>query len=196
MGKMSDLDIDLQDLRAEFIDGPAADQMSFEQFLMRKGRKDLLDLSGGMKPKKFKKGREVGVTDPKVVPPNDPSLKPKTKKKSKPKSGAVDKSLRPKARPSDAVRVGPGGVRPRARPDKESSRSPRQFEPMKPTLENKRGFTPGEQTPPMTRGGEFRPPEILGREMNPRIGVVGMKKGRKVRGAGIASKGVRECKMR
>tara|TARA_A100000172_G_C2982799_1_gene90000 strand:- start:52 stop:618 length:567 start_codon:yes stop_codon:yes gene_type:complete len=148
------------------------------------------------KPKKFKKGREVGVTDPKVVPPNDPSLKPKTKKKSKPKSGAVDKSLRPKARPDDAVRVGPGGVRPKARPNKESSRSPRQFEPMKPTLENKRGFTPGEQTPPMTRGGEFRPPEILGRDMNPRIGVVGMKKGRKVRGAGIASKGVRECKMR
>ena len=59
MGKMSDLDIDLQDLRAEFIDGPAADQMSFEQFLMRKGRKDLLDLSGGMKPKKFGGGGKV-----------------------------------------------------------------------------------------------------------------------------------------
>ena len=59
MGKMSDLNIDLEELRAEFIDGPAADQMSFDQFLMRKGRKDLLDLGGGVKPKKFGKGGRV-----------------------------------------------------------------------------------------------------------------------------------------
>ena len=44
MSKMSDLDIDLQDLRAEFFDGPASDQMSFKQWLIRKGRGDLAKL--------------------------------------------------------------------------------------------------------------------------------------------------------
>ena len=133
-----------------------------------------------------------GLSDPTVVPPNDPSLKPK------PKSGAVDKSLRPKARTKDAARVGNGTVdkslRPRAReerffekdfirgmkptkkPDKESSTSPKQFEPMKPTLENKRGFTPGEQKPPK-RGGDFRPPEILGRPSKPQIDIIKFKNG-------------------
>ena len=45
MGKMKELDIELQDLRTEFFDGPASDQMSFDQFLIRKGKKNLSKLA-------------------------------------------------------------------------------------------------------------------------------------------------------
>ena len=45
MGKMKELDIELQDLRTEFFDSPASDQMSFDQFLIRKGKKNLSKLA-------------------------------------------------------------------------------------------------------------------------------------------------------
>tara|TARA_R100001443_G_scaffold47021_2_gene59730 strand:- start:1337 stop:1783 length:447 start_codon:yes stop_codon:yes gene_type:complete len=127
-----------------------------------------------------------GLTDPTVVPPNDPSL------------------TRPRARPKDAARVGNGtvdkSVRPRARPEDKSIFG------MKPTLkrdssntENKRGFTPGEQAPSQSEqnkrgftpktdkkpkskkkdpgGGDFRPPEILGRPSKPKIDIIKFKNG-------------------
>lgn len=135
-----------------------------------------------------------GLSDPTVVPPNDPSLNRPTK--------------RPKARPKDAVRVGNGTVdkslRPRAR---EESIFEKDFiRGMKPTLkgdssntENKRGFTPGEQAPSQSEqnkrgftpktdkkpkakkkdpgGGDFRPPEILGRPSKPQIDIIKFKNG-------------------
>ena len=63
MSKMSDLDIDLQDLRAEFFDGPASDQMSFKQWLIRKGRGDLAKLGTvGRKAKGGTLARGMGKT--------------------------------------------------------------------------------------------------------------------------------------
>jgi len=47
MGKMKERDSELQDLRKEFFDGPMSDSMSFDQFLLSKGKKNLLDLSKG-----------------------------------------------------------------------------------------------------------------------------------------------------
>ena len=46
MGKMKERDSELQDLREEFFDGPMSDSMSFDQFLLNKGKGDLLKLSG------------------------------------------------------------------------------------------------------------------------------------------------------
>ena len=42
MGKMKEKDSELQDLREEFFDGPMSDSMSFDQFLLSKGKKNLL----------------------------------------------------------------------------------------------------------------------------------------------------------
>jgi len=55
MGKMKELDSELQNLREEFFDGPASDSMSFDQFLLNKGKSNLLKLSG-RKPTKLKYG--------------------------------------------------------------------------------------------------------------------------------------------
>lgn len=46
MGKMKEKDSELQELREEFFDGPMSDSMSFDQFLLSKGKSDLLKLSG------------------------------------------------------------------------------------------------------------------------------------------------------
>jgi|TARA_E500000318_G_C3562376_1_gene214047 hypothetical protein len=51
MGKMKELDIELQDLRTEFFDSPASDQMSFDQFLIRKGKKNLSKLAASKRSK-------------------------------------------------------------------------------------------------------------------------------------------------
>ena len=59
-----------QELREEFFDGPASDSMSFEQFLIRKGRGDLIRpdvggpksggvLSSRLLTRGYKKGGEV-----------------------------------------------------------------------------------------------------------------------------------------
>jgi len=45
MGKMKEKDSELQDLREEFFDGKMSDSMSFDQFLLSKGKKNLLDLT-------------------------------------------------------------------------------------------------------------------------------------------------------
>ena len=58
MGKMKEKDSELQDLREEFFDGPMSDSMSFNQFLLSRGRGDLLRLSGS-KPSKMKHGGTV-----------------------------------------------------------------------------------------------------------------------------------------
>ena len=58
MGKMKDLDSELQDLREEFFDGKMSDSMSFDQFLLNKGKSNLLKLSG-RKPTKLKHGGKV-----------------------------------------------------------------------------------------------------------------------------------------
>ena len=58
MGKMKERDSELQDLREEFFDGPMSDSMSFDQFLLNKGKGDLLKLSG-RKPTKLKHGGTV-----------------------------------------------------------------------------------------------------------------------------------------
>ena len=58
MGKMKEKDSELQDLREEFFDGPMSDSMSFDQFLLSKGKKNLLDLSKGT-AKKMNKGGKV-----------------------------------------------------------------------------------------------------------------------------------------
>ena len=165
--------------------------------------------------KKFKKGKVV--KDPTVVPPKgdrSPMTKEKLleqeKNRNKPKSNTVIESLRPKKRPGSG---------------KPGSASPRQFQPPmgKKETQNKRGFTPGEQTPPNRKepGGTFLPPDIVGRSKKPELGIMKMRGGgmakkgfaaggrtkggakggvkggkSKVRGAGIARKGVRPAKMR
>ena len=58
MGKMKEKDSELQDLREDFFDGPMSDSMSFDQFLLSKGKKNLLDLSKGT-AKKMKHGGKV-----------------------------------------------------------------------------------------------------------------------------------------
>lgn len=58
MGKMKEKDSELQELREEFFDGPMSDSMSFNQFLLSKGKGDLLRLSGN-KPSKMKRGGAV-----------------------------------------------------------------------------------------------------------------------------------------
>ena len=60
-----------EELRKEYFDGPASDSMSFEQFLMRKGRGDLIPDS--QKPVKRSKGSPRGGE----------VAKRKTKKKTK-----------------------------------------------------------------------------------------------------------------
>ena len=93
-----------------------------------------------------------GLSDPKVVPPNDPSLKGETKKKPSDRdktvpfreyqrpSGVVDKSLRPKARPES--------LRPKARP-----------------------------MPKKPNGGDFIDPGIVGRPKKRQIEVLKFKNG-------------------
>jgi len=58
MGKMKEKDSELQELREEFFDGPMSDSMSFNQFLLSRGKGDLLRLSGS-KPSKMKRGGTV-----------------------------------------------------------------------------------------------------------------------------------------
>ena len=48
-----------EELRIEFFDGPASDSMSFEQFLMRKGRGDLIPDKPVKRSKGSPKGGEV-----------------------------------------------------------------------------------------------------------------------------------------
>ena len=146
--------------------------------------------------KKFKKGKVV--KDPTVVPPKgdrSPMTKEKLleqeKNRNKPKSNTVIESLRPKKRPGSG---------------KPGSASPRQFQPPM-----------GKKEP----GGTFLPPDIVGRSKKPELGIMKMRGGgmakkgfaaggrtkggakggvkggkSKVRGAGIARKGVRPAKMR
>ena len=133
--------------------------------------------------------------------------------------------MRPRKKPEGLKPNTP--MRPKAKPksDTPGSASPRQFQPPmgKKETQNKRGFTPGEQTPPNRKepGGTFLPPNIVGRSKKPELGIMKMRGGgmakkgfaaggrtkggakggvkggkSKVRGAGIARKGVRPAKMR
>ena len=171
--------------------------------------------------KKFKKG-EV-VDRPKVTPPTG-DTPPMTKERLLEEQKNRNKNMSPRKKPEGLKPNTP--MRPKAKPksDTPGSASPRQFQPPKgKNTENKRGFTPGEQTPPNRKepGGKFLPPNIVGRSKKPEIGTIKMRGGgmakkgfaaggrtkggakggvkggkSKVRGAGIARKGVRPTKMR
>jgi hypothetical protein len=170
--------------------------------------------TGGKMKKGYKKGKVI--ERPTVVPPNDdrpPMTKEQLLEEERKRKENERMRVRPRKRPEGLEPIAPSGT--------PGSASPRQFQP--PTgnkeTQNKRGFTPGEQTPPNREepGGTFLPPEIVGRSKKPDIGVLRMKGGGmtkkgyaaggktkggakggkgKIRGSGIARKGVRPVKMR